>query len=106
MLIRYKLTNVPDGGVGHILPGRGMTLIDEQLTDELVDEMIQLGITRYFIPIDDGKETRATANSGRQRDTTDRFAKRADTPGTSDGTDGGTDQSTGAGADSEAQTGE
>jgi hypothetical protein len=49
--IKYRLVNVPEGGVAHVVPGFGYVKIDESLKDSTIAELIALGFDRYFEPI-------------------------------------------------------
>jgi hypothetical protein len=49
MSSKYSLQNIPQGGVAHILPGVGLYNIDENLSDEIIEKFIKLGLTQYFV---------------------------------------------------------
>jgi hypothetical protein len=115
MLTKYKLINIPEGGVIHTLPGRRRVRITPNMSDSQADELISLGVTQYFLPItdqDNGKEKRSSSTgdsfantsgtdsdqSRGQSDTgTDSAKAGSDAGGAADRT---TDQS-GAGSDSD-----
>jgi hypothetical protein len=89
MLTKYKLINIPEGGVIHTLPGRRRVRITPKMSDSQADELISLGVTQYFLPItdqDNGKEKRSSS-------TGDSFANTSGTTGdhTTGESDPGTD---------------
>ncbi len=53
MLTKFKLVNVPQGGVRHSVGNLGLVNIDETLTDSLAEKLIQAGLQHYFEPADD-----------------------------------------------------
>jgi hypothetical protein len=52
MLTKFKLVNVPQGGVRHSVGSLGLVNIDETLTDSLAEKLIQAGLKHYFEPAD------------------------------------------------------
>lgn len=53
MLEKYKLVNVPEGGVDHLVNGDRVSVTD-QMTDEQAEAMIAAGLP-YFEPVEQAK---------------------------------------------------
>ena len=48
MLKNFNFVNVPEGGVRHIVGDLGMVSIDDTLTDQIVEILIENGLDQYF----------------------------------------------------------
>ncbi|TAF02277.1 MAG: hypothetical protein EAZ80_01655 [Runella slithyformis] len=74
MLKKYKLVNVPEGGVDHLVEGYGkVSVTEERLTDEIAEKLIEAGLN-YFEVVNDvvepvkadenGKKTKRSTEAG------------------------------------------
>lgn len=74
-MTKYELVNVPPRGVSHTLPGIGAVSITPDLSDEMVEKLIKMGITRYF-----QKKSEVEKLQRRKRDTKGHFVKEVEEP--------------------------
>lgn len=63
MLKKYELTNVPEGGVRHPVGNLGLVEINDQLTDEQADALIDAGLDHYFKPVKPNGEATSAGES-------------------------------------------
>lgn len=72
-MTKYELVNVPERGVSHTIPGIGAVAITPALSDQMVEKLIKLGITRYF-----QKKSEVEKSPPKKRNVKGHFVKEAE----------------------------